>query len=400
MKRLVLSFFCLFAGIMMSSAQQSNVQSANRSLSFDPLKYSDLVNAKTSIDLASENETTKNDPKMWYYRGKVYNKIAGNQEAREKNLDPEAIEKAVVSFVNCIKTDTKKNYYDETKSLVWQSTITLFNKAVNTYSTGDPKAAIRMYEIIFDVFPLDVDNNLKRNNITQEILYKNIYFAAKKAGDKATAEANVRKLIDVRFNDPNIYLWMSDMQLEKSDTAAAISTVESGLSVFDDYPKLISRQISLYLMSGKTEVLIGKLAESIEAAPDNEVLYLIRGELYEQKQDYSKASADYSKALEINPDNLTANYDMGTMVFNQAAEIVKKAQQTTNNAEYEKLEKEYQAKFQLAEKYLDKAREVNPKKTEDELAKYKVTLQSLRQLYARTNRLDKANEMKGELEKL
>ncbi|MFM9028092.1 MAG: tetratricopeptide repeat protein, partial [Bacteroidota bacterium] len=296
--------------------------------------------------------------------------------------------------------DTKKNWYDETKSLVWQSSITLFNKAVTTYTTGDANAAIRMYAIIFDVFPLDLDNNLKRNNITPEILYKNIYFAAKKAGDKQTAEANLQKLIDVLFNDPNIYLWMCELKLEKKDTAGAIEIVETGLETFDDYPRLITQQINLYLVTGKTEVLIGKLAESIQAAPDNEILYLIRGELYEQKKEYSMAEADYSKVLEINPDNLTANYDIGTMLFNQAAELTKKANQTTNNTEYGKLEKEFMAKFASSEKYLDKAREVNNKKTEDEITKYKVTLQSLRQIYVRTNRLDKANEVKAELEKM
>jgi len=169
------------------NAQQSNVQSAARSLSFYPLKYTDLVNAKKSIDLAAESESTSNDPKMWYYRGKVYNMINSNSEAQKNNLDPEAIEKAVQSFINCIKTDTKKNYYDEVKSLVWQSAITLFNKGVNAYSSNNPEGAMKMYEIIFGVFPLDPDNNLKRNNITPDILNKNMYFAANKTGDKAKA---------------------------------------------------------------------------------------------------------------------------------------------------------------------------------------------------------------------
>ncbi|MFM2208065.1 MAG: hypothetical protein RL213_2040 [Bacteroidota bacterium] len=396
MKRILL--ISLFLTALSVTAQQSNVQTAIRALSYEPLKYTDLVNAKKAIDLAAESESTANDPKMWFTRGKVYDRIANNKEAKANNLDPEAAEKAVVSFVNCMKTDTKKNYYDDCKSMVTQAAITLFSKAVNAYSSGDAAGAVRMYKMLYDVFPLDVDNVLKRSNITPEILYKNTYFAANKAGDKAEARANLQKLIDIRFNDPKIYLWMCDLDLEQKDTAAGIAIVETGLASFEDDSRLINRQIALYLMTGKTEVLIGKLAESIEAAPENEILYLIRGELYEAKNESGKAEADYLKVLELNPDHFIANYDLGTLYFNRAAEKVKKASQASM-AESDKLEKEYKVDFQKAETYLEKSRELNPKKSEDDIQKNRIAMQSLRQIYARTNRFDKANEMKAELEK-
>jgi tetratricopeptide (TPR) repeat protein len=394
--------FVAFLMTVAATAQQNNIQSAIRSLNYEPMKYSDLENAKDAIDKAAENELTANDPKMWFIRGKVYDRIANNKEAKEKNLDPQAAEKAVVSFVNAIKTDTKKNYYDDCKSMVTQASITLFSKAVNAYSSGDPAGALKMYKLLYAVFPLDVDNVLKRSNITPEILYKNSYFAANKAGDKSEARANLQKLIDIKFNDPKIYFWMSDLELEQKDTAKAIAVIEQGLSIFEDDGKLINRQIGLYLMTGKTDVLIGKLAESIEAAPDNEILYLIRGELYEAKNETVKAEADYLQVLQLNPDHFVANYDLGTLHFNRAVEFVKKAQeadQKNNLNESMKWEKEYKAEFQKSETYLTKAKEINPKKTEDDNQKYRITLQSLRQIYARTNRLDKANEMKAELEK-
>jgi hypothetical protein len=50
-----------------AAAQQSNVQSAANSL-----KFKELKDAKDYIDKAAEHEQTKNDPKMWLYRGKVY----------------------------------------------------------------------------------------------------------------------------------------------------------------------------------------------------------------------------------------------------------------------------------------------------------------------------------------
>jgi tetratricopeptide (TPR) repeat protein len=398
MKKLIL--FLSFWGVTNAWAQQSNVQSAARSLSFEPIRYTDLVNAKKSIDLAAESESTSNDPKMWYYRGKVYYMITGDSAAKANNLDPQASEKAVASFVNCIKTDTKKNHYDDTKNLVWQSAIGLFNKAVNAYANNDPQGALRMYDILFGVFPLDPDNNLKRNNITPDILYKNMYFAANKAGDKGKAKEYVQKLMDNRFNDPKIYLWMSRLNLEQSDTAQAIASIEKGRAIFDDNSSLMNEEIRLYLLTGKTEVLIEKLATSIESTPDNENLYLTRASLYEGKKDYDKAAADYKKTLELNPDQLYANYNLGIMYFNQGADMANKANAITDMAKFDKAKGEFEAKFKSAQPYLEKAKEVNPRKTEDDQTMYKTTLQTLKVLYARLNMLDKSGQIKGELEKL
>lgn len=382
-----------------AGAQQNNVQSAIRSLSFNPMRYSDLVNAKESIDLAAANELTANDPKMWFTRGKVYDRIANDSAAKANKLDPDAAEKAVVSFVNCIQTDKKKNYYDDCKSLVWQSSITLFSKAVNAYSSGDPAKSIKMYEAIFPVFPLDVDNNLKRNNITIEILYKNIYFAANKSGDKAKAKESVQKLIDIRFNDPKIYLWMSRLNLEENDTTSAIKVIQRGRSAFEENTTLMNEEIRLYLMTGKTDVLINKLQESIESAPDNENLYLTRASLYEGKKEYEKAAADYKKTLELNPDQLYANYNLGVMYFNQAAEKANQANSITDNSKYEKAKAAYEAKFKEAEPYLEKAKEINPKKSEDDQSMYRTTLQTLKQLYSRMGEMEKYGQVKAELEK-
>ena len=50
--------------------QKASVQSAA-----DLLKLKDVMKAKQFIDEAAVYESTANDPKMWYYRGKVYQAI-------------------------------------------------------------------------------------------------------------------------------------------------------------------------------------------------------------------------------------------------------------------------------------------------------------------------------------
>ena len=57
-------------------------------------------------------------------------------------------------------------------------------------------------------------------------------------------------------------------------------------------------------MNNKEE--IAKLTAQIEADPDNAVLYLERGKLYNRKNDYSNAINDFNKVLAIEPGHVEA----------------------------------------------------------------------------------------------
>lgn len=374
-------------------AQSNNVQSAANSL-----KYNEFANAKKFIDLAAENELTANNPKMWYYRAKIYQAIADDSASTANNLDPDAAEKAATSFINLYKTDTKKNYLEDADKIAWTSGYSLFNSAVKAYMKNETERATRLYTLSLDIFPLDKDNNLKRNNITPELVYKNLYFTAYKAKDFPKAKQHLQKLIDLKFNDPKIYLYMCRINLEEKDTASAIASIEKGRAIFDDNSILMNEEIRLYVLTGKTDILIEKLNQSIENAPDNEYLFLTRGTLYDGKKDSEKAAADYKKVLELNPDNLDANYNLGILYFNQGAEKANAANSLKSNEEFEKAKKVFEEKFKTAAPYLEKALEVNTRKTEDNQALYKTTLQILKQLYVRINETEKYNKVKALLE--
>ncbi|MFN8143181.1 MAG: tetratricopeptide repeat protein [Bacteroidia bacterium] len=376
------------------SAQNFNIQSASNALT-----HKDLPEAKKMIDLAAANESTSNNPKMWYYQGKVYLEIYDDSLSRVTGLDPDAIEKSALGFLNCLKTDTKEAYKEECMKLIWQTGVGLFNQAVQSYSKGNTEKANKLYLLTLDVLPLDKDNNLKRNNITTEIVYKNLYFNSMKGNNTAQAKVYLQKLIDMKFNDPKIYLYMSRIHQEEKDTTKALEIISKGRSLFDDNTSLMNEEIRLYLLTGRTNELISKLDASIESNPD-ENLYFTRGSIYEGKKDYDKAITDYKKAIELNPDLLYANYNLGAIYFNQGAEKANAANSIKTNDEFEKAKKVFDEKFKSAEPFLEKALENNQKKTEDDQSLYKSTLQILKQLYARLNETEKYNKAKAELETL
>lgn len=373
-------------------SQKASVQSAA-----DLLKLKDVAKAKQFIDEAAVFESTANDPKMWYYRGKVYQAVNDDKELSKSN--PEAAFISTQSFVNCIKTDKKENYKDSTDIFTWIAGYSLYNRAVEQYQSGNMELAMKFYKQVQEVFPYDKDNNLKRNNITPDIITKNLYLCAYRLNDMATAKVYLQKLIDVKFNDPSIYLGMSRILLQEKDTAKALSYVEMGRAAFEEHPGLISQEIAIYVEQGKTNELVDKISGAIEVDQENERLYLMRGTLYEKRNELEKAIADYKKALELKEDLMEANYNLGNLLFGQAADMATAANTIKDNTEFAKAKEKIDQKLKDSQPYLERSRELNPKKTDDDKSLYNTTLNLLKQLYARTNQMDKYNEVKAELEK-
>jgi tetratricopeptide (TPR) repeat protein len=394
MKRiLVISFILLSAAAF---AQKSNVATAAENYK----KYNDLPKAKEAIDLAAQNEATSNDPKMWYYRGAIYLAIYQSKDLSKQY--PEAASIAAESFINCLKLDKGHdviNYTDSCNRYLWVAGLGLYNKGIEAVQNNDFERAYKNFNQVLDIIPYDKENNLKRNTINADIVNKNLYIAARKANDSAKQKVYLQRLIDSKFHEAFIYINMFRLSLEDKDTAKAMSYIEAGRKIFEDNTQMMEAEASIYIAQGKTDELISKITQDIETVPDNELLYYRRAKLYEKKKMYDKSEADYKKAIELKPEFLDAQYDLGVMLFNQAAGMANAANDLKSNDEFSKAKEKFEAKFKEAQPYLEKAKELNPNKTDDDKQLYKNTLVSLKNLYVRTNQTDKYNEVKAELDK-
>ena len=399
LKKIIL-FSCVCFSLQ-GFSQNFNVQSAGdafHNLQYTKNRFKDLSNGKQYIDLAAANEQTSNDPKMWMYRGKIYLEIDRDTSADVRNLDADAIEKSAVSFINCFKTDAKKNYLDDCNSNIWVAGVRLYNKAVTALNKGDYEKASRYFNLTTEILPYDKDNNLKRNTITPDIINYNLAKSAIKGKENVKAKGYLQKLIDVKYNDPMIYIYMDRLYLEEKDTAKALTYVDQGRKIFDENTTLLNEEIRIYSQQGKIDVLITKFDDAISINPDNEMLYYNRGTLNENKKNFANAEADYKKAIELKPDYLDANYGLGTLYFNQAADVIKSTSNMKSNEEFDKAKNEYIKLFKTAEPYLEKAMELNPRKTDDDKNLFTATLNSLKQLYARTEENVKYQKIKYLLE--
>ncbi len=374
--------FILISTTLIVSAQSNQVVNA-----YNYLGSKEYDRAKASADAAVDNESTKSMPKLWMYRGNIYKSIYESKKEEENKLDNQAQEKAVESFINCLKLDKDKIYKDDVKGLLVQSSAALDYKVKYYISIKDYDKAIKGLDLLEMALPFDFDEGLKRNNITKENLMLSHFKIYALSGNKEKTKEFADKLIEIKFKDPTIYTNMAKISLMDKDTASALVYIEKGKLLFEYNAELINQEINIYLAQKKTELLKKKLVDAIAISPDNEVLHSVLANLYEKTNEQENAEKEYLKALELKPDYDIANYNLGVLYFNMGNEWNKKLNdlplsETKKSKEYETKANEY---FKKGTEYLEKSYEVSPDKA---------TKQRLRQLFLKLGNTEKAEKYK------
>ncbi|HWY13330.1 MAG TPA: tetratricopeptide repeat protein [Bacteroidia bacterium] len=384
MKSIITISFAFFTAFVFSQ----NNQVLN---SYNYLKSKEYDKAKAAADAAAENESTKNNPKMWMYRGEVYRAIYEDKDEKVRNLDMEAEEKALEAYMNCLKIDLKENakspiYKDDVKGPIVVASAAVNRKAKWYGGNKQFDKAVKCYDMVENALIYDFDQGMKRNNLTKEKLLYNKFEMYAGANDIPKMIEFADKLIAINYKDPKIFIHMTNIMLGQKDTVKALTYIDQGKKLFDDNMDLINLEINIYLAQGKSAQLKEKLQSAI-SLNDNEVLHAILANIYTKTNEPDKAEAEYLKALEIKPEYEVANYNLGVVYFNKGNEWSKKAGDLPPKEAAKA--KDFDAKALVDWKksvvYFEKSYEVNPDKA---------TKQRLRQLLMKLGETEKAEKYK------
>ena len=395
MRKFVLLFgFACFVFVV--NAQKHNIVNSsialkNANKTDGEEMVSNLIDAKNYIDEAFLNTSTSDEPKMWNYRAKVYLKIA---LLKDQKIDNDAIFKAKQSHIRCLDRDKKGRVVvrkwtkeeDVVAGLI-QCGYKLFNMAIDEYNNENNSKALKLYDEIFEIFDYDSEDQLKRGNITKETVLHNSFFAARRMKDNERSKVLLQNLIDLNFNDPSIYVHMSDILQEEGNDDDALKYLSLGRDYFENDPVLINSQINLYIKLNRTDELIDKLSDAIELDDMNDLLFFNRATVYDQKGMLDEAIIDYKKSIELNPDNFNSNYNLGALFFNRGVELRNEANNSSSDKLYNKLKKESEVFFDDALPFLETSLSLDPND--------KNTLLSLKQLYYLKGDYKKSKEMDG-----
>jgi Tfp pilus assembly protein PilF len=431
MKKLLL-MLAAFSGLAVY-AQKSAVESAAIYL-----RNGEMEDAKKSIDAASQDDETKNDPKMWFYRAAVYDTLYRNPTAYAAIADPETVEKFAISCKKCLETDTKKRYEYYCGIAIINSAFASYNKAIEYMQAKDPKNAAKYFQYVLDVVPFDKDKNLQKNNINEKTILLSMADLGLKTQDYVAAKANLQKLINMDYQDPIVYLLMGNIWFTEKDTVKGMSYIDQGRSKFPTDKDLINTELNVYLAQGKQDVLLKKLNDALDLDGENVTLLFVRANVFDNyaaaaikggknakdtattlgnkaknatpankpkldaaaktytkladslfkmnKEYVTKAESDYKKVIEVKEDYVDAYFNLGALTNNKTTEIVDRmnALKAPTQAEYDKkwgvMKKEQDAILTVALGYFSKALEYAESLPDNEPAKKEYKNETLKSI--------------------
>jgi tetratricopeptide (TPR) repeat protein len=200
---------------------------------------------------------------------------------------------------------------------------------------------------------------------------------------------------------------LCEAQIASKDTAAALQTLKTGRAAFPNDISLMNKETEFYLIQGKQQEAIDNLNKAIAQSPKQAILYMVRGNVYDnlanptgaEKQkptNYEelviKAEADYLKTIELDPGNFNSWYNIGALYNNWGVFYQTKADAFNKvNAEQKALAEKAQTMFKKAITNLEKALEINSTESQ--------TMFALRKLYLQTGDSAKATLMSERMKK-
>jgi tetratricopeptide (TPR) repeat protein len=327
-KRIFIALITFFS--LSLFAQKSNVQNAYKALKKD--KISEAIEY---IELAKSNESTSNSVKMHNYRGEIYFEIYSNAEYKE--LDKMAILKCANSWEKMYKHPKVGKWFDKNQvnDNITKAGVGLFNKGVELYSLKDYDNSKLLFNKIFDLIPLDETGNLGRSNVTKESVWLNMFYVSNAQGDYAGGKEYLQNLIDISYQDPQIYTFMSDIYMQEGKKDEALAIIKEGREYFESDVNLIISELNFYLGSedyAKAEELL-KLA--VDEDPNNPKLFFALGNSYDALGSFEKAESAYKEAVDIDPTFYDAQYNLGILYYNKAGELLNQANQIKDYKKYE-----------------------------------------------------------------
>lgn len=404
---LVLVLFGLFA--LSTMAQNNNLVSANNFM-----KYGDLDKAKEKIDLATVHPKTEGLAKTWFYRGEIYFEISRSKKF--KSLDPNADEVAfnafkkalvlnfespenktldlennvddMVKFYQLIK-DPKTKYHSSEN--LAKMLITYFPSMGNHFAIqGDSALRItKEYKNALD----DFEKVLFLSEVTSKtdtVVFYYAAFAAEKAKDYTKAKEYYKKLAKLHYGKDDkerasMYYYWANVNLMEGDTVAFLDVLQKGKKAYPNESILLIQEINHYITLGQPVKAENMIKTAIEKDPNNKLLHFNIGTIYESTERYEEAEQAYLKAIEVDSLYFDAVYNVGALYFNQGVDILKEANNLPlKDKKYEPMKKEAFERFNKSLPYLEKAYVINKEDMN--------TVNTLRLLYARLDKMEKAEE--------
>jgi len=362
------------------------------------LKSGKLDKALEAINQCIKDPTTAEDARTWFIRGNIFLEIANSTDEAYKALDPQPMEQAITSYEKALEFDSKKEFYEDIfAKLNWQRN-NLYNAAVDNYNQENYRGAMENFAKAVDLIAIA--------DIPDTVAMLNTAYCATLAEEPQIAKKYYLMLLDNNYKTPAVFVNLSDIYRSEGDLENAMKYINTGKEIFPGDPTVSLGETSVFLTFNMTDQALKNLLAYIETDTLNYSVYFALGTIYDKiandtlieeakkKEAFSKAIDAYQRSVDLNPEYFNAYYNIGALCVNTASIIDVKANELPmdKEEEFNKLKEEANKYLEMAAPYLEKAIVMQPNDVN--------TLQTLRQIYARTKQTDKLKEINAKIDSL
>lgn len=369
MKRIIITILMSVILIIGVTAQKKYVKQAEIHINKNELKE-----AKTKLDMAFQDEKSKDWAKTYYVYGRLAQEAGESDNEEFNKFFDKPFKMAYKNYLKAIELDENmKNAVNMQLPLLSNA---LINKGIGGFQTKDYPVALDAFEFAMKVGENEIFGGAADTSI--------IYNAGLAAYNGEVYDKAINHFVSCKelgYGGADLYLLLKNCYLENEDSTNAAKILQDAFEAFPGNEAVLVHLVNYYLTSGRNEQALEYLTIAKEKDPDNATYYHAEGVLYDKAGDQDKAMKGYLKAAELDPEYFDTQYNIGAMLFNKGVTMVEKANAIMDNEEYEKAKKAAEEQFAKALPYMEKAHELTP----DDIA----TLETLKILYYRMQMMEK-----------
>ncbi|MDL2265821.1 tetratricopeptide repeat protein [Parabacteroides sp. OttesenSCG-928-G21] len=203
----------------------------------------------------------------------------------------------------------------------------------------------------------------KSENYNTVLFYSAI--AATQLNDSQKAIAALERAKTTELRTSEIYQYLAYEYEQVGDTVKWEQTLEEGMAKFPDEKYFLMVLINNYIYSNRNEQAIDFLNKAITSEPTNPQLYDVLGRVYETGlNDVENAEKYFQKALEVDPNYTEALIDLGRVYYNKGVHVQEEANMLSDNTKYQEEVAKAKEYYNKALPYFVKARETKPDERE------------------------------------
>jgi len=344
-----------------------------------------LDTALVLLDMALENEKTKDWAKAYYAKGMVYKAAANSENEEFKNLSKYPLIDATNNFEKALTARGVGSIQTILELAMLNLPNEITNSAVNYYNDEKYKAAFVFFEKAYELKKLE----LYGSETDTAIIY-NTALMAQRSEDFDNAIKYYNMAVELNYGAGDTYVLLADAHKQSGDTASYVKTLKSGFELYPDNQTLLGTLTNYFLIeSDNPKEAIEYLELAISKDPSNSRLYSGKAMFYDKMGETDKSIENYKKAIELDDEFFEAQYNLGVLYFNQGIALTNVANEIKDNAKYAIAKEKADNKFKESVPYLERAYELN---RED-----KSLANTLSQLYYRLQMNDKYEAINEEI---